>query len=113
MTNVIVHIDEESRWEQLLSNLEYFVEIHGEDSSTEVVINGPAVRSFNGFDVHPEYGSRMRTLADKGVKFIICGNSLRNRQIPEDLLPDIITVVPQGVSYIVERQGEGYAYIKP
>ena len=55
----------------------------------------------------------MRALADKGVKFIICGNSLRNRQIAEDLLPDIITVVPQGVSYIVERQGEGYAYIKP
>lgn len=113
MANVIFHIDEESRWDQLLTNLEYFVNVHGLDTRSEVVINGPAVRSFNGLDVHPEYGDRMVDLANKGVVFIVCGNSLRNRQIPEDFLPEIISVVPQGVAYIVERQGEGFAYIKP
>ncbi|MCF2706768.1 DsrE family protein [Arcanobacterium haemolyticum] len=113
MTNVIVHIDEESRWEQLLVNLEYFAEKYGSESRIVVVVNGPAVRSFNGYDVHPEYGERMRTLAEKGVVFKICANSLNNRQIPEDRLPDIMEVVPQGVAYIVERQGDGYAYIKP
>ncbi len=113
MANVVVHIDEDSRWEQLLSNMEYFAAKHADHSSIEVVINGPAVRSFNGLDVHPEHGHRISALVDLGVKFVICGNSLRNRQIPEDLIPDFITVVPQGIEEIVVRETEGYAYIKP
>ncbi len=113
MTNVVVHIDEESRWDQLLANLEYFTEHYGRDSRIVVVVNGPAVRSFNGYDVHPEHRERMKVLSQAGVIFKICANSLRNRQIDEELLPSMMEVVPQGVAYIVDRQGEGYAYIKP
>lgn len=114
MTNVVFHIDEEARWEQLLSNLEYYAANDGSESKIVVVINGAAVRNFNGFDVHPEYGKRMLALSKDGVEFKICGNSLRNRQIPEDNIPeDLITIVPQGIAAIVEWQGQGYAYIKP
>ncbi|MCI1675705.1 MAG: DsrE family protein [Ancrocorticia sp.] len=113
MTNVIFHIDEESRWEQLLSNLEYFAAAHATDDVIEVVINGPAVRSFNGFDVHPEYGNRISALVKLGVRFVICGNSLKNRQIPNDNIPESISIVPQGIEEIVARESEGYAYIKP
>ena len=113
MANVVVHIDEESRWEQLLSNLEYFAAKHSEDSVVEVVINGPAVRSFNGLDVHPEYGNRISALVDLGVKFVICENSLNNRQISDDMIPDFISLVPQGIEEIVARETEGFAYIKP
>ncbi len=114
MTNVVFHIDEENRWEQLLSNLEYYAAKHGTESELVVVINGAAVRSFNGFDVHPEHGKRMLALHEAGVQFRICGNSLRNRQIPEDNVPsDVISVVPQGIEEIVSCQGQGFAYIKP
>lgn len=113
MANVIVHIDEESRWEQLLSNIEYFAANHANHSHIEVVINGPAVRSFNGFDVHPEYGNRISALVDLGVAFVICENSLKNRQIANDMIPEFITIVPQGIEEIVVKETEGYAYIKP
>ncbi len=114
MTDVVFHIDEEARWEQLLSNLEYYSAHYGSESKIVVVINGAAVRSFNGFDVHPEHGKRMLALYEAGVEFKICGNSLHNRQIPEDNIPeDVITIIPQGVAAIVQWQGQGYAYIKP
>lgn len=113
MTDVVFHIDKEDRWEQLLSNVEHFAHDFGQGSKIVVVVNGPAVRTFNGFDVRPEYVRQMRELVAGGVEFVMCANSLRNRQIPEDILPDFITVVPQGVAYMVEKQGSGYAYIKP
>lgn len=114
MTNVVFHIDEDARWEQLLSNLEYYSENFGETSKIEVVINGAAVRSFNGFDVHPEHGRRILALAEAGVRFTVCANSLRNRQIPEENIPEgTIEIVPQGISELVAKQGEGFAYIKP
>lgn len=114
MTNVVFHIDEEARWEQLLNNLEYYTEHFGDTSKIEVVINGSAVRSFNGFDINPEYGKRMRALNNVGVQFTICGNSLANRQIGEENIPsDLVTIVPQGISELVARQGDGFAYIKP
>ena len=114
MTDVVFHIDEEARWEQLLNNLEYYAANDGSESKIVVVINGAAVRSFNGFDVHPEHGKRMLKLHEAGVQFRICGNSLFNRQIPEENIPsDVVTIVPQGITEIVERQGQGFAYIKP
>ncbi|MGO1638867.1 DsrE family protein [Ancrocorticia populi] len=114
MTDVVFHIDEDARWDQLLSNLEYYSENFGDHSKIEVVINGSAVRSFNGFDINPEHGKRMRTLANDGVRFTICGNSLKNRQIGEDNIPeDLVEIVPQGISELVAKQGEGFAYIKP
>ena len=42
------------------------------------------------------------------------GNSLKNRQIGEDNIPeDLVEIVPQGISELVAKQGEGFAYIKP
>ena len=53
-------------------------------------------------------------LHEAGVEFKICGNSLHNRQIPEENIPaDVVTIVPQGIAAIVEWQGQGFAYIKP
>ena len=46
MTDVVFHIDEEARWEQLLNNLEYYAANDGSESKIVVVINGAAVRSF-------------------------------------------------------------------
>lgn len=112
MANVVVHIDEENRWEQLLSNIENYSEAHTH-SKIEVLINGPAVRFFNGMDVYPEYRKRMKALHAHTVRFLICANSLRNRQIPQDILPSWLEVVPQGFAYLVDRQGEGFAYVKP
>ncbi|MGO1591470.1 MAG: DsrE family protein [Ancrocorticia sp.] len=114
MTDVVFHIDEDARWEQLLNNLEYYSANFGETSKIEVVINGPAVRPFNGFDVNPERGKRIRALADAGVRFTICASSLHNRQIGEENIPsDFIAIVPQGIAELVARQGDGFAYIKP
>ena len=114
MTDVVFHIDEENRWEQLLNNLEYYSANFGTESDIVVVINGYAVRSFNGFDVHPEHGKRMLALHEAGVQFKICGNSLFNRQIPSENIPDdVVVIVPQGIAEIVACQGRGFAYIKP
>ncbi len=51
-------------------------------------------------------------LKKKGVKFVACQNTMTQRSIKaEDLLPEA-EIVPAGIAEIVERQEEGWSYIK-
>ncbi|BCV22196.1 DsrE family protein [Moorella sp. Hama-1] len=127
---VLFHVNESSRWEVVLTNLANFLHDVGEgQAAIEVVANGEAVSVF-GISCFVAGGNaggsscgtgttrgtpveKMEQLAAKGVNFIACRNALKGQSIPEDSLPGFITVVPAGITEIVRRQAEGYAYIKP
>lgn len=54
----------------------------------------------------------IKALAARGVDFVACENTLRERKIDKkDLLPEI-SFVPAGVVEIVLKQDKGWAYIK-
>ncbi|RKO68147.1 DsrE family protein [Desulfofundulus salinus] len=57
----------------------------------------------------------MEKLHEQGVTFIACRNALRIRKynISENKLPAFVTVVPAGITEIVQKPAQGYAYIKP
>jgi len=55
----------------------------------------------------------MEKLSKVGVKFVACRNALKGQLVDEESLPDFVTVVPAGITEIVRKQAEGYAYIKP
>jgi intracellular sulfur oxidation DsrE/DsrF family protein len=56
---------------------------------------------------------RVSHLVKQGVKFAVCANSIKYLGIaPNELVPEA-EIVPAGVSELVKKQIEGWAYIRP
>jgi intracellular sulfur oxidation DsrE/DsrF family protein len=109
---VVFHInsqDDNSR-SITLANVANLLDDTGDQAQVEVVFNGPAV-------VHllkqSSSASQIRDLAHRGVLFVACANSLRAQNLSaSDLLAEV-KIVPAGVTHLVRRQQEGWAYIHP
>lgn len=61
-----------------------------------------------------EHADAIEALIKKGVKFVACENTMRQRSIKkEDLIPGF-GIVPSGALEVVRRQRkDGFAYFKP
>jgi intracellular sulfur oxidation DsrE/DsrF family protein len=63
----------------------------------------------------PEMQAKISGLKDQGVKFEVCANTLKGRNVPVDGLYDTddADIVPSGVAELSRLQQMGYTYIKP
>ncbi len=52
-------------------------------------------------------------LANRGVKFQICANTIRGKKIDKNLISEYAEIVPSGVAQVAELQLQGYVYLKP
>jgi len=112
---------------QALCNIQNHINAVGaENLDLKVVMHGNGVAMV----MEPEYLSetkmkeanadadmqaRIAGLKQQGVKFNICANTLKGRQIPMDALYDTTEadIVPSGVAELAHLQAQGYTYIKP
>jgi intracellular sulfur oxidation DsrE/DsrF family protein len=60
-----------------------------------------------------EFGSTIQALANRGVKFLLCANTVRGKKIPKDKINLNVDIVPSGVAEVAELEEKGYVYIKP
>ena len=110
---VIFHIDDVSNWGMLLGNVKNLLDqVNYEDIEIEVLSNGKSVRKYDRTTQNDDV-ELMRELSKKNVKFVACNNSLNSLELIEEDLYDYITVVPAGVLELIEKQREGFTYIKP
>jgi len=59
------------------------------------------------------YADQLQALADRGVAFRVCGNTLKARNLTPDAVAPGVTVVPGAVNEIIRLQTrEGYAYFR-
>jgi len=82
-----------------------------------VVTNGPGI-DFLLQDAKDsqgrEFSSLVSTLAERGVEFRVCNNTLTVRKINPNRLLMETRIVPSGVAEAAKLQAlEGYSYIKP
>ncbi|MCW4628313.1 MULTISPECIES: DsrE family protein [Marinomonas] len=111
--NVVFHIDEVDKWSLLLANVRNLVKaVDPVSSNITVVSNSKAVLVF-GDSASLNYADLIQELVANGVEFVVCQNSLNGAGITDDLLPEYVTVVPVGVLSLIEKQADGFAYIKP
>ncbi|RDI57439.1 DsrE family protein [Flavobacterium glaciei] len=54
----------------------------------------------------------IKTLRDKGVRFVVCENTLKSQKVTKDQLIQEVEYVPVGIAEIVEKQEQGWSYIK-
>ena len=111
MFKTIFHVDEVSRWELTLCNVQNLLS-SGEDMTIEVLANAEAVRIFT-LPGQKDTLQGIAELAQNGVTFAVCNHALSAYQIAREELSPFVTVVPVGVLELTRRQAEGYAYIKP
>lgn len=84
---------------------------HWPNAKYEVVVYNQGVELV--MKNNTKYQARLQTLKAKGVNFVVCENTLKNRKINKDAFPEILVgFVPAGIAEIVEKQEEGWSYIK-
>ena len=80
------------------------------NSKVEVVCHGP------GLDILRTHMTvvypKLRELSGKGIQFVGCENTLRERQIDRDEIMNVASFVKAGIIEIVKKQEEGWSYIR-
>ena len=112
---LVIHIDleEKKRVVSALSNIENFLEEIGpEKGEVAVVANSGGAGFFRKAEAG-DYHEKIRKLSGKGVRFLICNNTLKKKGIDKSELVAECEIVPAGIVTLVQLQGEGYAYVKP
>ena len=82
--------------------------------SLELVVFGPALKSFVQGSIDPALQQTLEMLQGQGMTFGACGNTMKNFSITAEQLPAKSLVLPQGgVVRIMELQELGYTYLRP
>ena len=112
-TRVVVQVSEAdpARWNLALNNVRNLQEDLGADKVTvEVVAYGPGIGMLK---MDSAVGSRISDALKAGVKVSACENTMRGQKLSRaDMLPNV-SYVPAGVVEIIQRQQEGWAYLRP
>jgi len=98
--------------DEALSNIRNLLSDLGSDQvDVELVANGDAVVIY--LPALSIYAERIQSLAQQGVRFVACNNSLRYMNLEGEGLLDGVEIVPSAVGELTRRQAEGWAYIRP
>lgn len=57
-------------------------------------------------------GKEINSLAEKGVVFAVCENTMKQRKLEKKQILSSASYVPVGIAELVLKQEAGYAYIK-
>lgn len=107
---VVFHIDELDKWPLVLANVRNLLKaVAGQSPSIEILINSKAVAVFA--EPSDSWYQQLAELAGQQVKICACKNSLAGIGIEK--MPDFASTVPVGVLELIEKQQQGWAYIKP
>lgn len=80
-----------------------------DDISVEVVTHS------YGIDLLLEdspFKNNIKSLGSQGVDFLICGNTINHDKLDRSAFLDVSRIVPAGIAHIIQRQSEGWSYIK-
>jgi intracellular sulfur oxidation DsrE/DsrF family protein len=99
-----------AKWGLVLGNVANAQKALGKSLVVEVVVFGPGINALkNGSPLD----ARVKAAVANGVAFAACENSMAAFQLaPADMLPGV-GFVHSGVVELIERQRQGYAYVRP
>jgi len=114
---IVYHLNEGGveKARAVLVNIENHVSVVGWKNieALELVVHGPALRTFLARDIDPDVRGKLETLLAGGLRFGACQITLTRQKIDAKDLIEGVTAVPSGVVRVMELQEAGYAYVKP
>ncbi len=98
-------------WQAVLNNVENLQSAFGAGSTNiEVVTHGGSVEMLR--KTNAGLAERLQHLANIGVVFAACNNTMRRSGLTRDDMFPFVTVVDSGVAEVVRKQEEGWSYVK-
>ena len=76
----------------------------------EIVAYGPGIGMLKA---DSEVANRISEAVDSGIKVVACGNTMKGQKLTKEDMNPKIDYVQAGVVEIMDRQQEGYTYIRP
>lgn len=102
---------ERKKWELALSNVRNVIKDMGKENiDVEIVAYGPGIDMFK---FESPVASRIDEVMSMGAHVMICENTMRAQKVAKADMLDNLGYVDAGVSQIIRRQQQGYAYIRP
>lgn len=99
------------KWNLTLNNAKNVADELGEDAvEMEIVVYGPAIGMLKADSA---VGKRVADALKNGTKVVACENTMKTQKLVyADMLPNI-GYAPAGVVELMQKQREGFAYIRP
>jgi uncharacterized protein len=86
----------------------------GNVEAIELVVHGPALKTFVTAGMDPQLKALLTEVQGQGVVFGACGNTMNGFSLTLDQLPPGAHPLPQGgVVRIMELVEQGYVYLRP
>ena len=103
--------NDEGKWNLALNNAKNLQSALGKDKvDIEIVVYGPGIGMLKA---ESTVGNRIADAGTTGVKVVACENTMKAQKLVRADMLDGIGYVPGGVVEIMERQKQGWAYIRP
>jgi uncharacterized protein len=100
-----------AKWTLALNNARNVQQDLGADQvEVEIVAYGPGL---NMLKLESAVSPRLAAAQDANVKLLACENTMRNTKVTKDGMYGGIAYVQAGVTHLMKRQREGWAYIRP
>lgn len=100
-----------AKWNLALNNARNVQADLGKDNADiEIVAFGPGIGMLKADAL---VANRVGEAAGNGVKVMACENTMKNQKISRDDMHSGISYVKAGVVEIMQKQAEGWAYIRP
>ncbi|MDY6980254.1 MAG: DsrE family protein [Pseudomonadota bacterium] len=91
-------------------NIEVIVVTHS--SGAFAMVDGSMGKKDSNGKVY-DFRDTIAGLANRGVKFQICANTIRGKKIDKNKVSPYAEVIPSGVAHVAHLQQNGYLYVKP
>jgi hypothetical protein len=100
------------RWNMVLNNTKNAQDdVGGADKiEIEIVAYGPGINMLKNDSA---VGARVTEAARSGVKIVGCENTMKGFKLSKDEMLPVIGYVPAGITEIMKKQQEGWAYVRP
>jgi len=113
ITKVVIQVSDNNpkKWNLALNNAENVQQDLGKSNvDIAIVAYGPGLPML---ELQSITANRISNAIARGVKVIACENTMRKDKLTKnDMLPSL-SYTKSGVVYLVNKEAEGYSYIKP
>jgi intracellular sulfur oxidation DsrE/DsrF family protein len=97
-------------WNLALNNAKNVQKDLGREAIIEIVAYGPGIGMLTADSV---VADRVKEAVDSGMKVVACGNTMRAKKLNKEDMNPKVGFVSAGVVEIMDRQMDGYSYIRP
>jgi intracellular sulfur oxidation DsrE/DsrF family protein len=97
-------------WKGAVKNITHLLDTWGDKVKIELVAHGSGVEFLIVGKSTQE--QKVADLASKGVRFLACENSLRDRKLTRENVLTAASTVPSGVVEVVTKEEDGWSYLK-